>query len=409
MCEVGRGTLFGELLRRYWHPVAAVGQLEEDPVLPVRILGEDLVLYRDRRGTYGLLGRHCPHRRADLSYGWVEEVGLRCGYHGWCFDEAGRCVEQPYEDAVNPTTRFRDTAGQLAYRAEAKAGLVWAYLGPDPAPLLPTWEPFTWDNGFVQVVISEIPCNWLQAQDNSIDPIHFEWLHDTWPHRQDGDSDFRAARHLKLAFDELEHGFTYRRTRENLGESSELWTIGRFCLWPNALFTGDHFEWRVPIDDEHMLSVGWFFDPVPADRRPYHQEVIPWWKAPLQDATTGRLVTSHVMNQDYVAWIGQGARTDRDEEHLGKSDRGVVLMRRRLHEEAEAVARGLEPKGLVRDPDANSCIELPIVGRRRLIEGPTRAEHLASQARLEQLYGGPFPFLAGQPDAVRKEHEAALG
>lgn len=399
----------GELLRRYWHPIAAVAELEDEPVKAVTLLGEELVLYRDRQGTYGLLGRHCPHRRADLSYGWVEDEGLRCSYHGWCFDATGRCTAQPFEDAVGVTARFKETAAQRAYPVEAKAGLLFAYLGPDPAPLLPTWEPFTWTDGFVQVVTSEVPCNWLQGQDNSIDPVHFEWLHETWQQRLGGAFDTTAPRHLRLAFDEFEFGFTYRRVRENADETSELWRVGRVCLWPNALFTGDHFEWRVPIDDVRTLSVGWFFDPVPREARPYQQDRIPWWESPVRDPETGRWITSHVMNQDFVAWVGQGPVTDRDQEHLGRSDRGVVLMRRRLREEAEAVAGGAEPKGLVRDPAQNACVQLPIVGRSRLVDGPDVEVTRRQVASATERFGGPFPFLAGQPEEVRKAYEEAMG
>src|SRR5579863_4053611 len=128
--EVGPGTQMGALLRRYWHPIAAVAELDETPVKPMRLFGEDLVLYRDLSGTYGLVDRHCPHRRADLSYGTVEACGLRCHYHGWRFDETGRCREQPFEDTVNPDVRFRDDVRLTAYQVEAKAGLLWAYLGP---------------------------------------------------------------------------------------------------------------------------------------------------------------------------------------------------------------------------------------------------------------------------------------
>ena len=110
-------------------------------------------------------------------------------------------------------------------------------------------------------MFSEIPCNWFQGQENSIDPIHFEWLHSNWSAAQRGDS-ARAPRHLKIAFDEFEWGFIYRRVREDTTEDDELWTVGRVCLWPNCLYTGK-FEWRVPIDDEHTLHVAWFNDPVP--------------------------------------------------------------------------------------------------------------------------------------------------
>src|SRR5690554_6497421 len=97
LMETGAGTLMGEFLRRYWMPVAAVAELDDNPTKPIRLMGEDQVIYKDKSGTYGLIDLHCPHRRADLSYGWVEECGLRCNYHGWAFDEKGNCISQPFE------------------------------------------------------------------------------------------------------------------------------------------------------------------------------------------------------------------------------------------------------------------------------------------------------------------------
>ena len=138
LTEVGAGTRMGELLRRYWLPIAAVADLDAAPVKPIRLLGEDLVLYRDRSGNYGLIDRHCSHRRADLSYGWVEECGLRCNYHGWLWDRTGRCLAQPFEETTHPDARYKDRVRITAYKVEPKAGLVWAYLGPEPAPLVPT-------------------------------------------------------------------------------------------------------------------------------------------------------------------------------------------------------------------------------------------------------------------------------
>ena len=184
--QVGPGTPMGALLRRYWHPVAAVAELEDHPTKPVRLLGEDLVLYKDLGGNYGLLDRHCAHRRADLCYGFVEETGLRCNYHGWLYDHSGRCTGQPYEEMADPASTYKERIRLKAYRVAPRAGLLWAYLGPDPAPLVPNWEPFTWANGFVQIVFSVVPCNWFQCQENSIDPVHFEWMHDNWSVRLKG-------------------------------------------------------------------------------------------------------------------------------------------------------------------------------------------------------------------------------
>ncbi|MTV27514.1 aromatic ring-hydroxylating dioxygenase subunit alpha [Nitriliruptoraceae bacterium ZYF776] len=389
LCEVGAGTPMGELLRRYWHPIAGADELDAHPTRPVRILGEDLTLYRDGLGRLGLIDRHCPHRRADLSYGIVEDEGLRCNYHGWLFDGSGACLHQPFEEARHPDGRFRDKVAVKAYPVQERAGMVWAYLGPDPAPLLPDWEMFH-ARGYQQVVISEIPCNWFQCQENSIDPVHFEWLHTNWSNALRG-SDARGPRHLRLGFEEFEFGFVYRRVREDTDEAHELWSTGRVCLWPNALYTHP-CEWRVPIDDERTLSIAFFTDPLPGDA-PYEQERIRSWRAPIVDETTGRWIDSHVMNQDYIAWMGQGTVADRTLEHLGESDRGILLLRRRMFEQMQVVADGGDPIGLIRDPERNHRVHLPTVGGLERAAAPD----------------GPKPFfhLAGQPPEITAEYEDA--
>ena len=409
LTQVGAGTPMGELLRRYWMPIAAVAELDDHPTKPVRLLGENLVLYKDKAGNYGLVDRHCPHRRADLSYGWADDCGLRCHYHGWLWDHTGRCLQQPFEETAHPEARFKDRVRIKAYPVEAKAGLLWAYLGPPPAPLVPTWEPFTWANGFVQIVFSEVPCNWFQCQENSIDPVHFEWLHSNWS-RALGGADGRSPTHLKVGFEEFEYGITYRRVLEGQSEQDELWTVGRCCLWPNCLFTGGHFEWRVPIDDGNMLSVGWFFDRVPNEMEPYKQDRIPYWVSPIKDALTDRWITSHIMNQDFVAWVGQGTVADRTQEHLGESDRGVIMMRRRILEDAERVARGEEPKAVIRDAEKNRCLRLPIIGRDFFVNGSSRVESEISRQRTPGLpLRKEFPFLTGQPEEVRAAYRRAMG
>jgi 5,5'-dehydrodivanillate O-demethylase oxygenase subunit len=407
LTEVGPETRMGNLLRRYWHPIAAVAELDDQPTKPVRLMGEDLVLYKDKGGRYGLVDRHCAHRRADLSYGFVEECGLRCNYHGWLYDEKGNCIAQPYEERVNPAARFKDKIELKAYPVEAKAGLLFAYLGPQPMPLLPNWEPFTFQNGFVQIVVSEIPCNWLQCQENSIDPVHFEWMHDNWGVRLSGADGPYSPPHLELEFKEFEFGLTYHRVREGQPPNNELWTVGRAALWPNIFFIG-HFEYRVPVDDANTLSVLWFFSRVPKEREPYLQTRIPYWYAPIRDPETGRWISSHVVNQDYVGWVGQGTVADRSQEHLGRSDRGVIMLRRRFLADIEAIERGEDPKGIVRDQKQNECIRLPMIGRDFYVEGVTQQQLDASAGRI-QATPDNFPFLAGQPDEVRLAYEEAMG
>jgi 5,5'-dehydrodivanillate O-demethylase oxygenase subunit len=406
--QVGPGTAMGGLLRRYWMPIAAASEFDEAPVKPVRLLGEDLTLYRDIAGAFGLVDRLCPHRRADLSYGFVEPHGLRCNYHGWLFDETGRCTEQPFEDVAAPEACFKQKIRIRAYPVKVHAGLIWAYLGPAPPPLVPNWEPFNWKNGFVQIVFADVPCNWFQCQENSIDPVHFEWMHANWSMRLKEQAGPYSPRHLKLEFDEFEYGFQYRRIREGMTESDPMWTIGRVCLWPNALFTGDHFEWRVPVDDENTLSVTWSFSRVPRESEPYVQERIPAWHGPIKDPATGRWISSHIMNQDFIAWVGQGTIADRSEEHLATSDRGILLQRKRFLSDLEAIARGEDPTAIIRDPERNRSVPLPVADRKYLVDGVTREELMRHPVLGKHLTDG-YPFQIGQPAEVRAAFEAAMG
>ncbi len=403
LTEVGRGTEMGELLRRYWHPIAAVSEFEGHATKPVRLLGEDLVLFRDRSGQYGLLERHCPHRRADLSYGFVEECGLRCNYHGWLFDQEGRCIEQPFEE-VTGTSRFKERIKVAAYEIRECAGLLFAYLGPQPAPPIPLFEPLTYTDGFVQIVFSEVACNWLQCQENSIDPVHFEWLHSNWTRELTGDHR-RAPTHQKIDFVEFAYGFGYRRLLAGEDTSSRSWQWQRLCILPHLFQPINHFEWRIPIDDRRTLTVVWHYSRLPSDRAGYRQETIPHWYAPSSEGETGRYRSTHVINQDTIAWVGQGEIADRENEHLGRSDEGVRMLRRQLLADMAAVARGDVPKGIAPD---ESVIHLP--GRSGLRE-PLDRDAWWEDLRLfhRNTESDYFSLLAGQPIEVRTQFEAAAG
>lgn len=408
LTKVGPGTPMGNLLRRHWMPIAGVSEFDTgNGIRPVRLLGENLVLYKDLSGKFGLVNRQCPHRGADLSYGFVENCGIRCNYHGWHFKEDGQCVGMPYEDTVAAQAKFKDKIKIKSYPVAVTAGIIWAYLGPAPAPLVPNWEPFTWGNGFAQVTLADVPCNWLQCQENSIDPIHFEWMHFNWSRRLRDPEAPHGPRHLKVAFDEFDHGFIYKRQREDLPPDHPLWTVGRVCLWPNGFYLGDHFEWRVPIDDENTLSVAWFFNRVPHEQEPFRQTVIPAWRSSVSDPITGRYLTSHVMNQDFVAWVGQGSITDRTQEHLGRSDGGITLIRKRMFADLAAIEAGQDPKGVIRDAEMNKCVPLPIAERDYFLNGlpmKTLQDH-----PIHGLHLQGFMFQAGQPQEVWDAFRTAMG
>jgi 5,5'-dehydrodivanillate O-demethylase len=405
LTRVGPGTPMGDLLRRYWQPIGGASELDANPIKPIRLMGENLVLYKDKGGTYGLVDRHCPHRRADLAYGWVEDRGIRCSYHGWLMDETGQCIEQPYEDTVSPKPS-KAGCRIAGYPVRELAGLLWAYMGPLPAPELPVWEPFTWRNGFREIVLADVPCNWFQCQENSIDPVHFEWMHDNWSLRAGGDDSAHAPKHLKLKFEEFDHGFIYKRVREGQSEQDRYWTVGRVALWPNGFYLGRHFEWRVPVDDENTLSVAWFFVRVPKGREPYVQERVPTWVSPIKSGD-GRWITSHVINQDITAWVGQGAIADRTKENLRSSDIGITMMRQRFFDELEAIKAGRDPKGVIRNPNLAQSIDLPDMARELNIDGIPLAEFQNDPLLRQRLK--EFRHHFGQPPEVRRAFEQAMG
>jgi 5,5'-dehydrodivanillate O-demethylase len=405
LTRVGPGTPMGDLLRRHWMPVAGASELDGRPVKPLRLLGEDLVLYRDGGGRYGLIARRCAHRGADLSYGTVEESGLRCFYHGWKFDARGACIEQPYEDIANPGRQSRHGCAVAGYPVRELAGLLWAYMGPQPAPELPVWEPFTYENGFREIVTADIPCNWFQCQENSIDPVHFEWMHENWSAQRRG-GNASAPRHLKLRFDEFEHGFVYRRIREGLDESDPNWSVGRVALWPNGFYLGMHFEWRVPVDDENTLSIAWFFMRVPKGREPYVQEKVPTWMSPVRDEK-GNFIVSHVINQDIVGWVSQGRIADRARENLRSSDVGITEMRKRFFADLDKVAKAEDPSGIIRDPVMAACVPLPDIMRKYNVDGVPLPDYQKHPLLRERLAGFRHHF--GQPPEVRRAFEQAMG
>ena len=406
LTEVGPGTPMGDLLRRYWHPIAGESEFESKRIKRIRLFGEDLVLFKALNGRFGLITRRCAHRGSDLSFGIVEEDGLRCGYHGWQYDREGVCTHRPFEELAARASAPRRTVQIPGYPVKSKGGMLWAYLGPLPAPELPDWETFSWPNCFAQVVIAEIPCNWLQCQENTVDPVHFEWMHNNGPQRRAGNLGPYSPRTLKMTVEDTEYGLLSRRYREGTDESTPLWSVGRAVLWPNGWYFGHHFEWKVPIDDRNTLFITWSVLHVPRECEPYVQQSIPTWHAPIKDAD-GEWITSHVGNQDIVAWVSQGTIADRTNEMLGASDMGVVTLRRRLLEDLDRIGEGQDPRGVIRDPARNVRIPLPCIAREDLMNG------LPKEAMERHPVMGPFLrdyySMAGQPDRVRLEFERAMG
>jgi len=368
LTEVGRGTPMGELMRRYWQPIGAAVDLESKWTKRVRLLGEDLVIFKDRQGRLGLIAEQCPHRRASFAHGIPTENGIRCPYHGWEYNAQGKCIHQPNEQ---DKCAFRDKVSTDAYPVQEMGGMLFAYMGPQPQPLLPRWDGFV-AQGTIRIMGRTIlPINWLQIMENSLDPVHTEWLHGhhyEFLKEQEGIKVAISTRHLKIDFKEFEYGMTKHRLLEGHSEDGDDWKVGHPIVFPNMLAVGNgdeksryySFQMRVPVDDTHTMHL-WFNAYVPPQgvQVPKHLlEKVHTYEVPFID-DKGEFIVDNVDGQDMMAWISQGAIADRSLENLGATDKGIVMYRRMLKREMQKVQAGIDPMGIVRDSARNERIDLP--------------------------------------------------
>jgi 5,5'-dehydrodivanillate O-demethylase len=361
------GTPCGELLRRYWQPVCYAADLASlRAVKRVTVMHEPLVVFRDAAGNYGCLAEHCAHRGVSLYYGFVEECGIRCAYHGWKFATAdGQCLEQPFEP-VGST--YKGRVRQRAYPVQQLAGILFVYLGPEPTPLLPRWDVLVWEDG--QRRLDRMPvlaCNWLQAQENSADVTHTYFLHGHTLYQQGQRGrqvDYFHRPFEQYGFQLFEWGllksWRYGSGGSPMGPERG---GGNPLLFPNMLrvmqgpWHGLH--WRVPIDDTHTQIFWAGFNRGGTRQTPEQLADPPIDDVPAATGPDGEYIMDTFYKHDTMAWETQGPLYDRATEHLGASDRGIVLFRRLLREQIEIVERGGEPMALVRDPAQNHCIDLP--------------------------------------------------
>jgi 5,5'-dehydrodivanillate O-demethylase oxygenase subunit len=368
LTRVGRGTPAGELLRRYWQPIAAAAELtEEKPIRAVRILAEDLVVYRNKQGRYGVVGEQCPHRKASLAFGRVDEQGIRCPYHGWKFDDTGRCLEQPAELEASG---FKEKIKHTAYPVEKLGGMLFAYLGPEPRPLMPRWDVLAWENGKRWIQKQELlHCNWLQPMENSVDPSHLYWLHGGTAHLA------RAVDHYEETheFIPFEYGIMKRRATPARNSATKPQIDQHPLIFPNALRhvfkpreangkLRHNLQMRMPVDDTHTQVYIVNFEPNDSDHSPADGDA-PCQFFPVHD-DNGQYRLDEVLAQDAMAWETQGAITDRTQEHLGAGDEGVIMLRTLLREQIEIVRAGGEPLGVVRNQTINRMIELEVINER---------------------------------------------
>lgn len=360
LTQVGPGTPGGELLRRYWQPFA---RSEEATTIPsaVRMLGEDLVLFRDGQGRPGLMYPRCCHRGTTLYYGKVEDAGIRCCYHGWLFDTEGRCQDQPCEPDRG---RHQDSPSyrQPWYPVRDWNGLLFTYMGPpERKPVFPRYDIFEGMNSDgtddEEVVIIdhfafggpvEAPCNWFQTHENAMDTHHIFILHNAisgaqfhpdlqnWPKI---DWELTALGVKATADRTMSDGNVLHRITEVRVPNM------RIIPTPTLSVLGrtNNLSWAVPIDDTHTKVYAMVRKPKsqPAQGLPVYAGSRTWFD--LSEEEHQRYPG------DYEAQVGQGALTLHSEENLASTDRGVSMVRRQFKQQLAVVAAGGDPLGVVFD------------------------------------------------------------
>ncbi len=349
--QTGAGTPAGELLRRYWHPVARSADATDTP-REVRLLGEDLILYRDRSGTPGLLTPRCCHRGTTLLYGRVEEQGIRCCYHGWLFDADGTCIDQPCEPDRG---RNRDRYRQPWYPVVEYHGLIFTYMGPpERQPVFPRYDIFEGLTDDEEVVVIDhfafggptvAPCNWFQTHENSMDPYHVFILHNAISGPQ-----FNPNLEIWPSIDWHAHDWGVTATQDRvLPDGTTLHRVTevrmptiRVIPTPTLSVLGptNNLSWAQPIDDTHTRVFAMVRKQrgQPAQGLPVYAGDRSWFD--LSDEEHQRYPG------DYEAQVGQGAITLHSVERLSSTDRGVSMVRRQFKQQVQVVADGGDPVGV---------------------------------------------------------------
>ena len=414
LTRTGPGTPGGDFMRRYWQPVALVEELKDSP-LPVKVLGEDLVLFRDSEGKPGLIDILCPHRCADLSYGRIEDGGLRCLYHGWLFDRHGHCLEQPAEPEGSS---YKSEVRTKAYPCHEAAGVILAYMGPQPTPLVPD---FHFINAPPKTVFStkvHPSCNCLQANEGNLDPAHLSFLHALNVGR-----DGRKGVYLKMQevmgkqtrpqilVERMRLGVRIYSVRD-AGDDKNYLRVTSF-VFPNlGFFAGDggrsgptsySVHWHVPIDDESHWRYDFYYDstdgvdlerlqekvrtelgegykPSRTRENRYLQD-----RAEMKTGATFSGMGIYFPSHDLFAVETPGPIHDRTKEHLATSDVAIVATRRMMLNAIRGVQEGKDPPGVIRSANENVFNDLVILAT-MLDKGVDPKEHCASIVQTQDFH-----------------------
>ena len=353
LARVGRGTPCGEYLRRFWHPFMKTADLCDLPKL-TGLLGEELVAFRDKSGRYGLVHKHCPHRHVSLEFGIITNEGIRCSYHGWEFDVNGTVTRAPAEEN---DTSIRASVCLGAYPVIEFRGLLFAYLGPpEERPPFPLYDTFEIEDGEVLPYQVDIPCNWLQVAENSMDPMHVVFLHTRVNIVQFNE---RLGVLPIMDFRERPFGLFYTKSRRL--NDDYVWISTNDLILPNFTQAGSVYNstegtepkyfgrnsfsrWVVPIDDTHTTVLAFrHFNHRSEESRPELRTAEALEKIDIGELRDRPYEERQRNPGDYDVFVGQGAVTPHLSERLATSDRGVVLFRRRLEQEIDNLQQGQRP------------------------------------------------------------------
>ncbi|MCZ6858675.1 MAG: aromatic ring-hydroxylating dioxygenase subunit alpha [Alphaproteobacteria bacterium] len=378
--RTGPGTPAGDLLRRYWQPAALVEELPDNrPIVPVRMLGEELVLFRDESGKYGLLAKNCCHRGADLSFGRLEDGGLRCPFHGWLYGTDGACLEQPAEPEGS---QFFKKVRQPAYPCEERNGIVFTYMGPGEPPAFPEFDCFLAPDAYTFAFKGHVECNWLQALEVGIDPSHASYLHRFFEDEDPAENYGRQFRDMagdtqmpvtkvlressrpRIEVEETDYGLRLISMRD-LGPAQTHVRVTNLAF-PNAFVIPMSQEivitqWHVPVDDVNNFWFAIFTSfSAPVDKAIMREQrlqrcTLPGYKPKANKSNdygfdpeeqtsltyTGMGMDINVHDQWAVESLGP--IQDRTIEHLGAADKAITAYRRMLIKAIDTVAKGKAP------------------------------------------------------------------
>jgi phthalate 4,5-dioxygenase len=372
LTRVDPGTAMGNLFRRYWIPALLAEEIPEPDGAPVRVrlLGEDLVAFRDTRGRIGLLDEHCAHRGTSLFFGRNEECGLRCIYHGWKYDIEGNILDTPAEP---PDSQLKHKVHQTAYPCVEAGGMVFAYMGPkDKMPVFPAYDWLGVPQNQIYIAKSLLECNYLQALDGDCDSSHLNFLHRMF--KPDERRSFLVHDQApEFEIDEMEFGFRVAAIRKTAPDMNYV-RISHFvmpfigCVPVGREIDGklDGFKavYQVPADDQTTWRYDFFFKwsrPMTKEDSSKRDFVGPGYRKIrnlanryLQDRQVQKTVSftgiEEFLNQDACATESMGPIVDRTKEHLGVSDSYIIQVRRFLLKALREVASGEAPPGVIYDP-----------------------------------------------------------